>query len=418
VDRCSEILRPHLGFHLETLLYPGEDNPADLEEKLRQTANAQPALFVIEYALASLWMELGIRPQAMLGHSLGEYVAACLAGVMSLEDALRLVTVRGQLMQNMPPGAMLTVTAPHLQVTELLKNHKDLALAAVNGESLCVVSGPQEAIVRLETQLTEQGLGSQRLRTSHAFHSPMMAPVAESLRRVLTEIKLKSPCIPFLSNLTGGWITPEEATSTEYWVQHLLHTVRFSDNLSQLLREPGATLLEMGPATLTVLAKRHPERRAETRLLASIKSRAEKTSEYLSFLQSVGILWADGRQILWHILPRQGKCKRVILPTYPFERQRYNIPVAAQPIAQMFNGTVENPPGPILRVNLEQASITICEPQSQWDSNGKQPGEQASRNQAAGMTASSASVLSAQQLVLRQLEVVARQLELLRQHVQ
>ncbi len=405
VDRCSEILRLQLGFHLETLLYPGEGSPEDLEEKMRQTANAQPTLFVIEYALASLWMELGIRPQAMLGHSLGEYVAACMAGVMSLEDALRLVTVRGQLMQNMPPGAMLTVAMPHHRVAELLSNHKDVALAAVNAEESCVVSGSEEAIVRLETQLVEQGFEPQRLRTSHAFHSPMMTPVAESLRHVLTGIKFKSPCIPFLSNLTGGWITPEQASSAEYWIKHLLHTVRFSDNLRHLLKEPGGTLLEMGPATLTVLAKRYPERRSETRLLASIKSRAEKESEYLSFLHSVGTLWADGRQLLWHILPRHGKCKRVILPTYPFERQRYNVPIPAQTIqSSVTESTAESAPGPTFFGNVEAAFIATCKPRAQCGDNGKWQDEQA-------------STLSAQQLVLQQLDVVARQLELLRKRV-
>ncbi len=389
IDRCAQTVRPFLGFNPLQLLYP--EDSGGYQEKLSQTANAQPILFILEYAFASLWMDLGFQPKAMLGHSLGEYVAACLADVMSIEDALRLVAVRGKLMQNMPPGAMLSIPAPEHAVNELLNRNRDVALAAVNGPSLCVVSGPAEAILRFEAQLEEQGLEGHRLHTSHAFHSPMMAPVADALKHVLKEIKLRAPSIPFLSNLTGDWITPEQATSPDYWVDHLLHTVRFSDNLQRLLKEPQATLLEMGPETLVILARRHPNRHVQVKLVASMQSRGGKEAESLSFLRAVGSLWTYGNPVLWHILGQRDNCKRVALPTYPFERQRYNIPEVASDIEALAGvGRDQRPPGePFKGAHFEQ------------NENEK-----------------TVSMSPSCRLVFQQLEVVARQLELLRQRVQ
>jgi acyl transferase domain-containing protein len=337
-------------------------------------------------------MELGVTPEAMLGHSLGEYVAACLAGVMSLEDALRLVIARGQLMQNMPPGVMLSVAAPEKALQELLQEHNEVVLAAVNAPSLCVVSGPPEEMLRFETQLADHGLEGHRLRTSHAFHSPMMTPVAGPLRDLLAGMKLRAPSIPFLSNLTGRWITAEQATNPDYWVNHLLHTVRFSDNLQHLLKQGRATLLEMGPDTLIVLAKRHPENNAENTFVASIKSRSKKEAEYLSFLHAVGTVWAHGSHILWDVLPREGKCKRVTLPTYPFERQRFNIPRAAGATAHY---AIVNETDAIGQSQAVQPHYSTEKAPANTDSSG-----------------------SLHHLVLGQLEVVARQLELLRQRIQ
>lgn len=391
MDRCGEIARSFLGSNLLKVLYPEDDDCARCREELRQTANAQPALFMLEYGLASLWMELGVAPEAMLGHSLGEYVAACLAGVMSLDDALRLVIIRGQLMQNMPPGAMLSVFASRDVVNELLNGNRDVFLAAVNGDSLCVVSGSTEAIVQFETQLEERDLNSRRLHTSHAFHSPMMAPVAEPLRQCVKGIKLNAPSIPFLSNLTGQWITKEQATNCNYWVDHLLHTVRFSDNLTRLLSEPTATLLEMGPKTLIVLARKHPHRRAETKLVASIKSGAGIETEYLSFLRAVGELWANGKPVVWHLLRQQAKHKRVLLPTYPFERQQYKLPEMA-------------------------SGIEAAEAGAHDGKSSAEPLSSACPEQSVGRNAIPES--PAHRLILEQLQVVARQLELLRPGIQ
>ena len=180
MDVGSEILKPHLDLDLRGLLYPGDES-ADADRLLMQTSVTQPALFVLEYALATLWMEWGVRPHAMIGHSLGEYVAACLAGVFSLDDALALVAARGKMMQLMPRGAMLSIPLPAKNVEPLLT--KELSLAALNGPSLCVVSGMTEAVTDLQKRLHEDGVESFRLNTSHAFHSDMMGPMRGFLHR-------------------------------------------------------------------------------------------------------------------------------------------------------------------------------------------------------------------------------------------
>ena len=260
VDRCAERIAPHLGFDLLRALFPGGDPDGAAARFLGETEVAQPALFVLEYALARLWVRWGLRPESMAGHSLGEYVAACLAGVMSLDDALELVAARGRLMQRLAPGAMLAVPLP----PESLRPHlgEDL-LAAVNAPSLCVAAGPVEAIEALRERLGGRA-GSRRLHTARAFHSAMVEPALEPFSALLRRIELRPPSIPFLSNVTGTWITDAQATDPGYWVEHLRSTVRFADNLSELLREPGRVLLEVGPGrTLTTLAHQNPRPEAD-----------------------------------------------------------------------------------------------------------------------------------------------------------
>ena len=207
VDECCEVLHPLLGLDLRRLLFPLADQRDRAQHELQQTASTQPALFVVEYALAQLWLEWGIAPDAMMGHSLGEYVAACCAGVLSLEDALSVVAERGRLMQLARPGAMLAVPLPEPALTPYLG--QDLALAAVNGPAACVASGTCEAVSDLAARLSARGIESQRLRTSHAYHSGLMEPAAGPLVDKLRTVTLKPPQVPYLSNLTGGWITPE-----------------------------------------------------------------------------------------------------------------------------------------------------------------------------------------------------------------
>src|SRR6266516_460986 len=208
VDRCSEILQSLLGFDLRDLLYPGQEHTEEPARHLHETLNAQLALFVIEYALPQLWMAWGVRPQAMIGHSIGEYVAACLAGVLSLEDALALITTRGRLMQALPDGAMLAVPLPEEKINPILG--PALFLAAINGPSLCVVSGPIEAVDALQEQLSKQGVATRRLHTSHAFHSAMMQPIVASFTEQVNKVNLKAPRIPYVSNMTGTWISAAE----------------------------------------------------------------------------------------------------------------------------------------------------------------------------------------------------------------
>ncbi len=322
VDYCSEFLKPHLDLDLRELLYPAADKVEEATERLNQTRFTQPALFVIEYALARLWMEWGIQPRAMSGHSIGEYVAACLAGVCSLEDALTLVAIRGSLMQGMPGGAMLSVPLEEPEVRSLLDER--LSLAAVNGPSSCVVSGPYDAITELEQQLTEKGVEYRRLHTSHAFHSLMMDPILEPFTREAEKVTLKPPTIPYLSNLTGTWITEAEATDPSYYAKHLRHTVRFADGISEVLKELNPILLEVGPGQALSSSVRQYRSGGPGRvILNSIRHPHEEQSDVSFILNTLGKLWLAGVKIDWSGFYAKESRLRVSLPTYPFERQRY-----------------------------------------------------------------------------------------------
>ncbi|HEY9849780.1 MAG TPA: SDR family NAD(P)-dependent oxidoreductase [Leptolyngbyaceae cyanobacterium] len=316
VDRCCELIQPVLGLDLRSIIYPKESENQTLED----TALVQPVLFVIEYALAKLWISWGVSPEAFIGHSIGEYVAACLAGVFSLEDALKLVAMRGKLMQTMPGGAMLAVSLPAKDVEEFLS--EELSLAASNSSALCVVSGTYEAIDNLEVKLTSQGINCRRLHTSHAFHSAMISPILEPFIEIVKQVKLNPPQLPFISNVTGNWITEKEATDPHYWAKHLRQTVRFSEGISTLLKEPGQVLLEVGPGrTLTTFVKRHSEAAQVT--ITSMRHPQENDSDVAFLLKALGKLWLAGIKIDWSGFYSGEKRYRLPLPTYPFERQRY-----------------------------------------------------------------------------------------------
>ena len=321
VDYCCDFLEPHLGLDLRDLLFP----EADIEqvgEKLNQTNITQPALFVLEYALAKLWLEWGVKPQAMIGHSIGEYVAACLAGVFSLDDALVLVTKRGELMFSMPAGAMLSIPLDEEKIQPYL--NENLVLAAINAQSLSVVSGPFEAINQLEKQLSEAGVETRMLHTSHAFHSKMMDPILEPFKQVVESINLNAPQMPYISNVTGTWITVEEATSPDYWAQHLRQAVRFADGIAELLEDPDRIFLEVGPGkTLSTLARRVPSKTPGRIMLSSMRHPQEKESDVKFALNTLSRLWLAGAKIDWDGFYSHEKRNRIPLPTYPFERQRF-----------------------------------------------------------------------------------------------
>jgi len=325
VDQCCELLRPHLGFDLREALYPSRELIEEAAEKLKQTDVTQPALFVIEYALAKLWMEWGVRPAAMIGHSIGEYVAACLAGVITLADALALVAARGRLMQSLPDGAMLAVPLPEKDVLPLLSNH--LSLAVVNGTSLCVVSGPTGEVAELEQRLTEQGLGCRRLHASRAFHSRMMDSILEQFTQEVKKIHLKPPTIPYLSNVTGAWIRAEEATDPNYWARHMRQAVRFADGVGELVKRPDWILLEVGPGrTLMTIVNRYPGRAAGQVALASLpppQDVSELGSCAAFLLTALGRLWVAGVQVDWSGCYAHERRCRIPLPTYSFERERF-----------------------------------------------------------------------------------------------
>ena len=334
VDLCVELLKPHLGFDLREVLFPRAEKMAAAERRLNETWVTQPALFVVEYALAKLFMRWGVRPQAMIGHSIGEYVAACLAGVFALEDALRLVAARGRLMQRLPGGAMLAVFLSAEEAQALLNAQgKALSgqslddipeLAAVNAPALCVLSGTFQAIARLEHQLAEKGVGYRRLKTSHAFHSKMMTPAVDEFVRQFETVKLTPPQIPYLSNVTGAWITDAEATDPAYWGRHLRQPVLFAQGVGELLHEPQQILLEVGPGpVLAAAARQHPRKTDAHVFLTSLRRAHDEQSDVAFSLDTLGRLWLAGREINWASLYTEQRRRRLPLPTYPFERQRY-----------------------------------------------------------------------------------------------
>lgn len=335
VDLCSEILTSHMGMDLREILYPGDSQPASIQhqassiknqassiQQLNQTAVAQPALFVVEYALAALWAEWGIRPAAMIGHSIGEYTAACLAGVFSLEDALSLVAARGQMMQELPKGSMLTVPLSEKEVIPLLD--KEISLAAVNAPSLCVASGQTDAITALEERLAQQHIECRRLHTSHAFHSDMTEPILEAFANHVRRIRLNPPKIPYISNVTGTWINASEATDPAYWAAHLRKTVRFADGIRALMHGTEQILLEAGPGrTLSTFAMAHQKKAGEQTVLTSLRHPRDQYSDTEFLLTNLGKLWLAGATPDWNGFHSHESRYRVPLPTYPFERQRY-----------------------------------------------------------------------------------------------
>ena len=321
LDRCAELFTPHLGRDPRALLFGAPDDP-DTVAELTRTELTQPVLFMVEYALARLWESLGVRPKAMVGHSVGEYVAACLAGVFSLEDAVRLVAVRGRLVQTMPSGSMLAVFLPERETADWLT--AELDLAAVNSTGLCVVSGPADAVDDLQRRLTSAGVTCRRLHTSHAFHSASMADAVAPFVEEVRSVRLNAPRLPFCSNLTGTWITDEQATSPEYWGRHLRETVRFADSLDVLLADDALVLLEVGPGrTLGDFAGRHRAWSARRTVISSLRHPKERRDDREHLLDALGGLWSAGVAVDWSALVGGASRRPLRLPTYAFQRQRY-----------------------------------------------------------------------------------------------
>ncbi len=324
VDLSAKILKSQLGFDIRSILYATEENGAEATRQLMQTSITQPVLFVIEYALARLLLYWGVRPQAMIGHSIGEYVAACLAGVFSFEDALALVAIRGQLMQQQPTGLMLAV---HLSATELapwLGN--ELSLAALNSPSSSVISGSAEDASTLEAQLVQQGITCHRLYASHAFHSHMMDTIIAPFVEKVRGIPLKAPKIPYISNLSGTWIGAHEATDPAYWGRHLRQTVRFAEGIEELLKNTESLFVEVGPGhTLSHFLQEYSsaKQKVDRSIVPTLKGIYETQSDQSLLLTTLGRLWQAGVVVAWEQLYSHERRRRIPLPTYPFEHQRY-----------------------------------------------------------------------------------------------
>ncbi len=364
IDQCNEILRPYLESPLLSVLYPGiPDAPNTKHQTLNtkhqtplinQTAYTQPALFAIEYALAEVWKSWGIVPKVVMGHSLGEYAAACMAGVFSLEDGLRLIAERGRLMQALPRnGEMIAVRAEKNRVTEAIQEYAfQVSIAAINGPESCVISGEREALAAVVEFLQAEGIKTKRIEVSHAFHSPLMEPMLESFSAVASGITYARPHIKFISNLTGGPVSSEIATP-EYWVEHIRQPVKFLSGMETLFKQEYEIFLEIGPKPiLSGLGRQITEeqkmRRAEGSDQSSLSnpqssifpstgsghrnlqssilwlpSLRQGQSDWQQMLGSLGELYRRGVAVDWHGFHQDSSSHKVLLPTYPFQRQRY-----------------------------------------------------------------------------------------------
>jgi amino acid adenylation domain-containing protein len=324
-DTCARVLGSSLHIDLRELLYPVDGSEADATERLTRTALAQPALFAVSYATASLWRSWGVEPSALVGHSVGEYVAAAVAGVFSLEDTLRIVAERGRLMQALPGGSMLAV---RLSAEELQPYLGDgVGLAAINTPQVSVVSGPDDAMGRLVARLEADGLDTIALHTSHAFHSQMIEPMLDQLRAVVAGVERHPPRIPIVSTSTGEVLTDEQALDPAYWADQARRPVLFSAAVRTLHQEPHRVYLEVGPGrTLTGAVLQHPEGpdgAARIAVVQSLSHPTERRPALGSMLTALGQLWQAGLPVSLDGVYRHERRRRVPLPTYPFERQRH-----------------------------------------------------------------------------------------------
>lgn len=325
LDACVAVLQGE-GVDVPALIWGAAPNPA-----LDETRVAQPVLFAIEYSLARTLMAAGVNPVAMLGHSLGEYVAATLSGVLGRDDALRLVALRGRLMQQAPPGAMLAVRLAAEEVAKLLG--PDLEIAAQNAPNSSVVAGPVAAIEALAAELQRRAVPAQRLRTSHAFHSRLMEPILDPFRKAWARLELHDPQIPYLSNVTGTWITAEQAKDPGYWAEHLRRAVRFGDGFAELVRGGNQLVLEVGPGTaLKTLAARLLPAESGSRFVTLLPHASDQVSDETCFKRALATIWAAGVAVDWRTFWAGEPPPAMSLPSYAFDRKRFWIepPTAAE----------------------------------------------------------------------------------------
>lgn len=351
-DRCAELLKPALGVDLNEALDADAANTAAAQ--LDETWLTQPALFAMQYALARQWMAWGVQPAAMIGHSVGEYVAACLAGVFDLPTALELIAARGRLMWEQPRGAMLAVAMGADQLQRRLP--RELSIAAINAPGSCVVAGDDAAVEAFARQLQAADLASTKLRTSHAFHSAMMDGFVAPFVDILKTCTLRRPALPFISNVTGTWANAEEVTTPEYWARHAREAVRFADGAAELLKDPRRVFLEVGPgATLAKLVKRQGSADRSRVVVSSLASWQDHESVPMHYSErarlshALGQLWIAGVDVDWPRYFEGEQRRRIALPLYPFARDRHWV----------------NPPDKAA-VPVAAASATAKQPLDRW----------------------------------------------------
>jgi phthiocerol/phenolphthiocerol synthesis type-I polyketide synthase E len=322
IELCARIVKSITGYDLRDYLFPDTGAKEASQTFLTQTINTHPIIFTVEYALAKLWISWGINPEAMIGHSIGEYVAACLAGVFSLEEGLQLIIVRGRLIQSTPGGSMLSVTLTEAEARQYVNER--VSIAAVNTPTLLVFSGETAAIEQLKKKVESDGQEAVLLHTSHAFHSPMMSPIIAEFTQELQKVKFNQPQIPYISNVTGNWIKNDDAVNPQYWVNHLRNTVRFMDGLNTLATEKKRSYIEVGPGnTLTVFAKQGIKLGSNEVVVSSLRHPHQNINDGEQILNSLGTLWTWGVSVDWNGFYNSEWHHRVVLPVYPFEKNSY-----------------------------------------------------------------------------------------------
>ncbi|WP_367868588.1 amino acid adenylation domain-containing protein [Pedobacter sp. WC2423] len=319
IDECASILMAYLDQDIRQLIYAAAD---DLQAGilLNNTKYTQPALFITSYAIARLWMSWGIQPSILCGHSIGEYVAAHLAGVFTLEDGLKLIASRGAMVSELPEGSMLSVRASALEIEQFLP--ETLAIAAINSPKLCVVAGKNEDIDAFQLNLDEKLILHKRLLTSHAFHSAMMDPILKDFSEIVSQVKLNRPQKPIVSTVTGDFLTDAQAQNPGYWTEHLRKTVRFSPAMDTILALDHPVLIEAGPGnTCTTLAWQHEAKTTFT-AIASLDKK-EAAGSYDAILTALGKTWLAGLTPDWKAFYHNQHRRSIELPAYRYHKKRY-----------------------------------------------------------------------------------------------
>lgn len=321
-DRARVLFQDLYGEDFFSIVFSVETNFKAAMEHLTETQYTQPALFTLEYAVSQLLMSYGIMPDALVGHSIGEYVAAACAGVFTFEDGFRIVAARGRLMAAMAPGAMVYVACSEKKVLSLLVGN--LVVALVNAPDLCVVSGTVEDITQFEKNMEVQNIRCGRVKTSHAFHSPLMDEAARLLKEEVNKYHLNSPTIPFVSNVSGTWILDEQCTNPEYWARQLRDTVRFSSCMKTLFEKGYHSFIEVGPGnSLSTLMRQNTENGKEVAVIQTVRHYKQTVHDQAYFMSAIGNLWLKGYPVDWALFYTKDIPNRISLPTYPFERKRY-----------------------------------------------------------------------------------------------
>lgn len=321
LDTCAEILQPILNVDIRELIFPVPGREEQATKQLQNTVYTQPAIFSIEYSLAMYWMDLGIKPVAVLGHSMGEFTAACIAGVFDLETGLKMIAMRGQIMQELEPGSMLTVMLPPSEVEGYLNDR--LSISVINTPSSCVLSGDSEAIEAIKKVFDEKNVFTRLLETSHAFHSHMMDPVLEKYREFASTMSFSTPTIPIVSTVRAEWVSPDDLKNPDYWVDNIRQPVQFADAVEKLYANPEWVLLEVGPGnSLTTLAKQHPGISPDQVAVQTMRHPKQLQDDNIFTLAALGRLWSCGYPVEWERLYKENPVHKISVPTYAFQRIR------------------------------------------------------------------------------------------------